>query len=64
MKTILVLIALALAGCASNESVVDQVNMTCARVADHVIEPMSDSCIACYEKGKSIIACTATSRWP
>ena len=55
-----------LGGCASNKSVVDQVNMTCSRVADHVIEPMGDNCIACYEKHKAILACTASSDmdWP
>jgi len=64
MKKFLIVLALAaFAGCASR-GIVDQINMVCARVADHVVEPQGEDCIACYQKGKSIIACTAQSRWP
>ena len=62
MKKFLIALLLAsIAGCAAN-SVVDQINMVCSRVADHVIEPMGEDCTACYAKGQSVIACTAHSK--
>lgn len=46
----------ALGGCAAN-GVVDQINTVCARVADHKIVSSDGDCVACYEKGKQIVAC-------